>query len=157
MPRFTSTTTKFDQFGRKVPKGIQGLTAHREEFGDCVIFDSKSEYETYLYLTDLEKAKEIQNLKLKVKFELVLGTRWWNNVKEKSEIIRSMDYIADFVFERSGPTGMVEKICLDCKGWRQKKDKKTGKVSWDCYYDDIYKIKKKIFLSKYTEYIFEER
>jgi len=157
MARFTSSPNKFDQLGRKVPKGIQGLTAHREEFGDCVIFDSKSEYETYLYLTDLEQKNEISKLVSKVKFELVAGTRWWNNVKEKFEVIRSMDYIADFVFERSGPTGMVEKICLDCKGWRQKKDKKTGKVSWDCYYDDIYKIKKKIFLNRYPEYIFEER
>ena len=156
MARFTSTTTKYDQFGRKLPKGVQGIMAHKEEFGDILIFDSKSEYETYLYLLELLEKKEIFNLVPKVKFELVTGTRWWNNIKEKFEIIRSMDYIADFVFERNGPTGLPEKVCLDCKGWRQKKDKKTGKTSWDCYYDDIYKIKKKIFLSKFPEYIFEE-
>ena len=75
-----------------------------------------------------------------------------NAIKNKLEIVRKVDYIADFTYtDKEGKTFVV-----DCKGWKQVKDKKTGKLKWKCYQDDIYKLKKKIFLHKYPDLIFQE-
>lgn len=151
MPNFKHSVQKYDEKGRPIPKGKGGKDKHINKYGDVIIFDSKAEYQTYLRLKEAENKGIISNLKLQVSFELLPNQNWFNNVKDKKEIIRKLIYIGDFTFERDG-----KQICLDCKGWRFTKDKKNGKEKWKCYYDDIYKIKKKLFLSKYPEYIFEE-
>lgn len=157
MPRFVRTTQKYDDQGRKVPKGKDGLKKHKDLYPESLIFDSKNEYLTYLQLKKLESENLIHNLQTQVSFELLPSQKWWNNLKQKWEILRKLDYVCDFLYERYDQFGRLEKVCVDCKGWRQQKDKKTGKIKWSCYYDDIYKLKKKLFLQKYPEFIFEER
>jgi Protein of unknown function (DUF1064) len=151
MPRFQNSTQKYDQYGNKIPKGRDGLKKHLESFPDAIAFDSKSEYLTYVYLLDLIEKKEIQNLQIKKCFPLVEKRKWWNNFKKKWDIVRELVYISDFSFERDG-----NNVVLDCKGWKEVIDKKTGKTKCTVYYDEIYKIKKKLFLDKYSDYIFEE-
>lgn len=151
MPRFNHTTQKIDQEGRKVPKGRSGLKDHMTSYPESQIFDSKSEYELYLRFHQDELDGKITKLECKKAFELVPKKTWWNNVKKRKDVVRELTYIADFVFERDG-----QKICVDCKGWKLKKDKETGKEKWQVYYDEIYKIKKKLFLWLHPEYVFEE-
>lgn len=59
---------------------------------DGMMFDSKREYQRYLYLLQLEKEKKITHLDRQVKFELL--------PKQKGE--RSITYLADFVYLDSG-------------------------------------------------------
>lgn len=151
MARFQKTTQKYDHSGTKVPKGLNGIKEHNKANPDCIIFDSKSEYELYHKLKEAEEKGEIQNLECQKTFHLIDKRKWWNNVKERWDIIRELVYITDFVFEREG-----QRIALDCKGWKKNIDKETGKVKFAVYYDEIYKIKKKLFLSLYPEYVFEE-
>ena len=67
-----------------------------------------------------------------------------------------MGYRADFTFDRTLSNGQIQQVVLDCKGWKLKRDKTTGKETYSVYTDDVYQIKKKIFLEKYPQYIFEE-
>jgi|GEM_PF-3561329 len=152
MPRFKHTTQKYDERGVKVPKGRDGIKNHNADNPDTMIFDSKSEYELYLELSEQQKQGLISELEYKKVFPIVPKTKWWNNMKERWDVIRELTYITDFVFLRDG-----KMICMDCKGWKSVTDKATGKVKMQAYYDEIYKIKKKLFLWKYPEYIFEER
>lgn len=55
---------------------------------DGMVFDSKREYDRYLYLLELEKQEKIKYLDRQVKFELL--------PKQKGE--RSISYLADFVY-----------------------------------------------------------
>jgi hypothetical protein len=152
MAGFKHSVAKYGENGIKVPsKKEGGITKFRKLYPNIQVFDSKSEYDTYILLKQLQKQKKISNLKLQVPFLLIPGTKWYNNVKEKWEIVRKTEYICDFVFERDG-----QKVALDAKGWALRKDRKTGKTSWKAYTDDVYKIKKKLFLQLYPEYIFEE-
>lgn len=133
-----NTKTKFD---RPAPKKFKSVDLKPTE----LLFDSKSEFEAYITLLKQEKEGAISNLQLQVPFLLVPKTTWYNNIKQKKEAVREMNYIADFVFERGG-----KKIICDCKGWKLKKGK------WTVYVDDVYKIKKKLMLLMYKEYLFEE-
>ena len=151
MPRFNHTTQKIDQNGVRVSKGRSGLKDHIVANPGVQIFDSKSEYELFLRFEQDQKDGKISNLECKKAFPLVPKKTWWNNVKKRNDVVRELTYIADFVFVRDG-----KMICVDCKGWKLKKDKETGKEKWQVYYDEIYKIKKKLFLWLYPEYIFEE-
>ena len=156
MPRFTGSTQKYDSLGRKVPKGKDLFSKWKEQNHSLLIFDSKSEYATYLILKQQEQEVEIQNLQLQVYFPLVAGTKWFNNITKKTVTIREMGYRADFTFDRVLPNGEIQQVVLDCKGWKLKKDKATGKETYSVYTDDIYQIKKKIFLEKYPQFTFEE-
>lgn len=156
MPRFTGTTQKYDSLGRKIPTGRNQLSAWKLANPDLLIFDSKSEYETYLILKDQEERKLIYNLKTQVYFPLVPATKWFNNVTQKNVTIRELGYRADFTFTRVLPEWNKEEVVLDCKGWKLKRDKATGKETYSVYTDDIYQIKKKLFLHKYPQYVFEE-
>lgn len=152
MARFQNSTQKYDQNGIKIPKGISGIKNYTLENPNVLIFDSKSEYEIYKLLTEQLETGLISALEIKKKFDLVPAIKWFNNIKGKFENIRGVSYITDFAFVRGN-----EKIIVDCKGWKFKMDKKSGKEKWQVYYDDIYKLKKKLFLNKYgTEYTFEE-
>lgn len=96
---------------------------------DGINFNSKKESERYLVLKDMLKNKEITDLQLQPKFLLQDSFKYGN------ETIRKIYYIADFSYKKDGKL-----IVEDVKG------KKT----------DVYKLKKKIFLYKYTNIDFRE-
>ncbi len=91
---------------------------------DGIKFDSKLEARRYYELKLLQRAKEIKDLRRQVKFELQ------PSYKKKNKTIRSIDYVADFVYYdiKKGKT-----IIEDTKGFKT----------------EIYKLKKKIFEYKY--------
>lgn len=80
-------------------------------------FDSKKEYIRYLVLEDMERKKEISDLRRQVSFQLIPPFEL-NGKKYKG-----MKYIADFVYKKDGKI-MVE----DTKGMLT----------------DVYKIKRKL-------------
>ena len=61
-------------------------------------FDSRKEGRYYLYLRELEKRGEIENLKLQVPFVLL----------PKIEDQRAVKYIADFVYDQNGENVVVD-------------------------------------------------
>lgn len=100
---------------------------------DGVVYDSKKEAKRAAVLEQQEKYGIITNLQRQVPFELQPG--YTNNQGKK---IRPITYIADFTYEKDG-----KKIIEDIKG---------SKLTLT----EAYKIKKKIFMYKYPEYIFLE-
>lgn len=87
--------------------------------------DSELEYARYCELKILERAKEIQDLRRQVSFELQPSYR------KNNKTIKPIYYKADFVyFDKNGKI-----IVEDTKGYKT----------------EIYKIKKKIFEYKYPE------
>lgn len=68
-----------------------------------IMFDSKHEAARYQELRLLERAGEINSLRLQVPYELI----------EKSKYGRSIKYVADFVYNRNGLT-----VVEDAKGVR---------------------------------------
>ena len=96
---------------------------------DGIVFDSKKEALRYEELRMLEKAGMISDLQLQVPFELIPGFRY------NGQAIRAVKYIADFVYFDGGRT-IVEDV----------KPSAT-------YQTDVYKIKKKLLLYKYAEWI----
>ena len=94
---------------------------------DGMTFDSKKEAQRYAELKLLEKASEIQDLQLQVKFELV--------PKQQDE--RAVHYIADFMyFDKNSNETVVE----DVKGVKTKD----------------YILKRKMFKYRYPNLIFRE-
>ena len=148
--RFTGATTKYDEQGKPIPKGRKALTEYKIKNPNGLVFDSKAEYQVWLKLLEEQSKGLIFNLRRQIPFELIPKQDWYNNLKAKKEVIRPLVYIADFVFEREGKT-----VVMDCKGWKQKVDAK-GKVKWTAYTDDVYKIKKKLFIYTHPDLIFEE-
>lgn len=74
---------------------------------DCIQFDSAKEAKRYTKLRDMEKAGEIQGLRLQVPFE-ILPSFECDGIK-----YRGMKYIADFVYYRDG-----KQVVEDTKGWK---------------------------------------
>ena len=70
---------------------------------DGIVFDSKHEAARYQELRLLERAGEINNLRLQVPYILI----------DKSKYGRSIKYVADFVYERNGLV-----VVEDAKGVR---------------------------------------
>lgn len=70
---------------------------------DGIKFDSVKEAKRYKQLQLLERAGEIQNLRMQVPFILI----------KKSKYGRAIKYIADFVYEENGKT-----IVEDTKGYK---------------------------------------
>lgn len=89
-----------------------------------MVFDSKHEFERYLVLADMQKRGQIKNLQRQVTFELVPNQRTVDG-----RTLRSVKYIADFVYEQKNGMQIVE----DAKGVRTRE----------------YQIKKKLMLSRY--------
>lgn len=96
---------------------------------DGITFDSKKESERYLVLKDMLMHDEIEDLQLQPKF-LLQDSFKYNGKTEKK-----IYYIADFTYKREGKL-----VVEDVKG------KKT----------DVYKLKRKLFLYKYTDIDFRE-
>ena len=97
--------------------------AHKTEI-DGHVFDSKKEANRYLELRLLERANEISDLRLQVKYELIPNQykteeRYGKNgkrLKDKQILLeQKCCYIADFVYidNRTGET-----VVEDCKGMR---------------------------------------
>ena len=90
---------------------------------DGIVFDSFHEARRFKKLKLMEKAGEIYDLQLQVKFELIptqreadtIGKR--GAVKKGKVIERPVFYIADFVYYK---TGSNEKIIEDTKGFKTK-------------------------------------
>lgn len=74
---------------------------------DGIQFDSAKEAKRYTKLRDMERAGEIQGLRLQVPFE-ILPSFECDGVK-----YRGMKYIADFVYYRDG-----KQVVEDTKGWK---------------------------------------
>ena len=110
---------------------------------DDMVFDSKREYQRYLYLVDLENQGKISNLQRQVKFEIL--------PKQKRE--RAVYYIADFVFVDSGVL-----VVEDVKSKITKKQpeyvikRKLLKFYW---INDLKKLKNKFEFS-FNEAVFQE-
>lgn len=94
-------------------------------------FDSKAEMNRYIQLYTLARNGKIQNLVLQPRFELMPAFK----SKFQKNKIKSLHYVADFMYELDGET-----IVEDVKGARTKE----------------YLIKRKLFLFKYPELTFRE-
>lgn len=86
---------------------------------DGITFDSTSEANYYEKYRDMEKAGEIQNLRLQVPYELIPAI--WEeydevvHLKTKDKVVhrrklkqRAVTYIADFVFDQDGQTKVID-------------------------------------------------
>ncbi len=89
---------------------------------DNIKFQSKKEGNRYQELKLLERAGEISDLRLQVKYELQ------PSFKIDGKTIKAINYIADFVYEEKGKI-----IVEDVKG----------------IFTNIYKLKAKMFAYKY--------
>ncbi|WP_101773179.1 DUF1064 domain-containing protein [Peptostreptococcus faecalis] len=96
---------------------------------DGIKFDSRKEANRYAELKLLERCGDITELELQPRFLLQ------DKFKHNGKTIRKIEYVADFMYVRAG-TIYVE----DVKGMKT----------------DVYSLKKKLFLKKYSEYIFKE-
>lgn len=93
-------------------------------------FDSKKESRDWFKLKSMEDSGLIKNLRCQVPFEL--QPKYTTRDGRK---IRSISYVADFVYERDGSI-----YVQDSKGART----------------DVYKLKRKLFEYKYPDYVFIE-
>lgn len=91
---------------------------------DNIKFQSKKEATRYSELKLLLKSKQIQNLLMQVKFELI--------PKQKDE--RAVKYIADFVYTENGQT-----IVEDVKGMKTKEYIIKRKLFKQNYPDTIFR------------------
>ena len=97
----------------------------RKTILDGIKFDSKKEARRYKELKLLEKAGEIKNLQLQPRFTLQ------ESFIHQGKTERKITYIADFMYEEKNGQIVVE----DTKGYRT----------------DVYKLKRKLFLKRYTD------
>lgn len=100
---------------------------------DGIKFDSKKEANRYLELKMLERAGEISDLQLQVKYELVPPC-----LKPSGKHTRAVEYIADFVYNENGKT-----VVEDVKGY------KRGSAY------NIFRIKQKLMLWVHGIYVEE--
>lgn len=96
---------------------------------DGIKFDSKLEAKHYLRLSSLQDAGKISNLTMQPKFLLQ------KSFKSSQGTHRAIHYVADFQYLENGET-----VVVDVKGMQT----------------DVYKIKKKLFIYKYPQYVFKE-
>lgn len=80
---------------------------NKKAWADGIQFDSTGERDRYLELKLLQRAGQIRDLQLQVKFELIPAQRG----KTRNE--RPVNYIADFVYIKDG-----EEVVEDFKGLR---------------------------------------
>lgn len=97
-----------------------------------IIFDSKKEARRYQELIMLAKAGQIFHLRVQPHFLLQEAF-----THEHSGRIRKIEYIADFMYWDDNLRRMIVE---DVKGVKT----------------DVYKLKKKLFLAKYSEYELRE-
>ena len=93
---------------------------------DGMKFDSEFENQRWEDLKNMQRAKEIKNLRRQVKFELQ------PSYIKNDKVIQPINYVADFVYYDINKRGF---IIEDTKGYKT----------------EIYKLKKKIFEYKYPD------
>ena len=98
---------------------------------DGIKFDSLKEAKRYNELKILEKANEITELRLQVKFELQ------PSFKKEGKTYRKIEYIADFTYYDNK---LNKYIIEDTKGYKT----------------EVYKLKKKLFEYKYPHLTIKE-
>ncbi len=98
---------------------------------DGIKFDSKKEAKRYKELKHLEKGGIIKNLSLQPKFLLQ------EKFEYRGEHFRAIYYIADFMYYDPERQAVVVE---DVKGIKT----------------EVYKLKKKLFIKKYPDYVFCE-
>lgn len=98
---------------------------------DGIKFDSEKEARRYSELKLLQRAGEIKDLELQVKFELQ------PSYKKNGKTVKSINYVADFVYY---DLKKKQTIVEDTKGYRTKE----------------YILKKKIFEYKYKDLTIKE-
>jgi hypothetical protein len=106
---------------------------------DGIQFASIHEAGGYNELNLRQKAGEVRNIRCQVPF--VLLERFVN--RNYAGIIQGIKYIADFVFDEKDQYGIWREVCVDYKASRS-------------FQDPVYKLKKKLLLSKYPDLIFRE-
>lgn len=103
----------------KKPKKGNKLHAEKVDMtmpdGTIMHFDSKREARRYMDLWLMQRAGEISGLRTQVKYELIPKQVHKDGTKEKS-----IEYVADFVYEQGGET-----VVEDSKGLRD-----TGNASY---------------------------
>lgn len=105
---------------------------NKKTFIDHILFDSKKEAERYLILKKEENDGLIKDLSLQPIFELIKA-----GINDQGLKYRKTAYIADFkYFDVKAECWVVE----DAKGFKT----------------EAYKLKRKIFLSKYPDIYFQE-
>lgn len=96
---------------------------------DGIVFDSKKEANRYRELKLLEKAGEISDLRLQVKYELVPAIYEYRICIPRAVCVqKAVTYIADFVYRENG-----EEIVEDVKGMKT----------------EVYRLKKKLMRWRY--------
>ena len=120
--------SQYKQFINKAIEFKQNKYHNKKVEYDGIKFDSQKEKNRYIGLKQLERLGVIQNLQRQVKYELQ------PSFKLNGKTIRSITYIADFVYIQDG----VE-VIEDVKGMRTKE----------------YLLKKKMFEYKYQKEIKE--
>ena len=100
---------------------------------DGIRFDSKKEGLRYLQLKQMQRDGEISELQLQPKFLLQEGFIYRGSKKQP------IHYISDFQY-REGEEVIVEDV----------KSKITEKIA-------VYRIKRKMFMFRYPEYLFREK
>ena len=113
------------QFRQARAKKYGNYTVHKNFNGIKTKFDSKAEYQRFLYLKNLEENGIITELKMQTKF--LLQEKYTNAKKEK---IQAINYKADFTYKKDGKW-----IVEDVKG----------------FITNEFKLKKKMFEFKYPE------
>lgn len=109
------------------------VSAKDERTWNGVTYDSKKEMERAVELSLLEKAGQIRGLRRQVPF--TLQEKFTDNT---GKVQRAITYVCDFMYEQNGRT-VVEDV----------KSKMTMRLP-------EYRLKKKMFLFKYPQYIFYE-
>lgn len=98
-----------------------------------VVYDSRKEMERAMELSLMERAGQIQSLRRQVPF--VLQDKFTDNTGKTQ---RAITYVCDFMYEQDGKT-VVEDV----------KSKMTMKLP-------EYRLKKKMFMYRYPQYVFFE-
>lgn len=103
----------------------------RKTIVDGIAFDSKKEAKVYQELKLLERAGRIKDLSLQHRFELQ------PTFKKNGETIKSITYIADFVYF---DFDLMKIVVMDVKGYKT----------------DVYNLKKKLFEYKFPDLTIQE-
>lgn len=124
----------YKQAGFTAPPGIATPSAEKvrntkRKVVNGIVFRSTLEADVYQLLSLWERAGHISGLVCQPRFLLQAKMR------RAGKAVRAIEYVADFQFVRAGET-----VVIDAKGWRM----------------DVYRIKRKMFLSLYPDLKFEE-
>lgn len=123
------------QYRQLIAKQQKSSKYHAKKVNvDGTTFDSKWEAERFAQLCTMQRLGQIKNLQRQVKFVLQEGF-----INNKGEKIRPICYFADFQYTDKNGNNIVE-------------DTKSPATK-----TEVFKLKKKLFEARFTEYIFIEK